>query len=95
MVYLPGGGHQTVMDIHRRGIQNPDNKPALFVETEQFQSLTLLSNQQIEEYYSKVIEKGWKISKNLQEVLLKFIQGLPYQMVFFVRASNLEDIHAV
>ena len=73
---------------------NTDNKPVLLVETEQFQSLTLLPNQQIEDYYSKIIEKGRKLSKNSQEVLLKFIQGLPSQLAFFVRAGNPEDVHA-
>ena len=60
----------------------------------QFQSLTLLPNQHIEEYYSKMTEKGRTISKIPQEVLLKLIQGLPSQLAFFVMAGNPENVHA-
>lgn len=71
-----------------------NNTPVLLVEAEQFNKLQLLSTQQIEDYYCKVIEKGRKLHKSDQEVLLKFIQGLPHQLAFFVRAGNPADISA-
>ena len=65
----------------------------LLVETEQFHSLRLIPSQQIEDYFSKILEKGKKIKKSDQEILLKFIQGLPAQLAFFVRAGNPTDVH--
>ena len=70
-----------------------NNPPVLLVETEQFNSLRLLPSQQIEDYFSKILEKGKKINKSDQEILLKFIQGLPAQLAFFVRAGNPTDVH--
>ena len=65
----------------------------LLVETEQLNSLRLIPTQQIEDYFSKILEKGKKINKSDQEILLKFIQGLPAQLAFFVRAGNPTDVH--
>ena len=70
-----------------------NNTQILLVETEKFTNLTLLPHQQIEDYYSQILEKGKKLSKSDQEQLLKFIQGLPAQLAFFVRAGNPSDIH--
>lgn len=70
------------------------NKPVLLVETEQFMNLRLLPHQQLEDYFSKIVDKGRKIQKSQQEVLLKFIEGLPSQLAFFVRAGNPDDVHA-
>ena len=69
-----------------------ENTPVLLVETEQFSNLKLLPHQQLEDYYSQVLEKGRKLSKSDQEQLLKFIQGVPAQLAFFVRAGNPSDI---
>ena len=71
-----------------------NNPPVLLVEMEQFNSLHYSKSQQIEHYFSKILEKGKKISKSDQEILLKFIQGLPAQLAFFVRAGNPADVHA-
>ena len=71
-----------------------NNTPVLLVETEQFTNLKLLPHQQIEDYYSHILEKGKKLLKSDQELLLKFIQGLPAQLAFFVRAGNPSDINA-
>jgi hypothetical protein len=49
----------------------------LLVETEFFQNLRLLNGQQLEDYLSKVVDKGRKINKSAQEILLKFIERLP------------------
>ena len=53
------------------------NKPVLLVETDFFQNLRLLNGQQLEDYLSKVVDKGRKINKSAQEILLKFIERLP------------------
>ena len=71
-----------------------NNTPVLLVETEQFTNLNLLPQQYIEDYYSHILEKGRKLGKSDQELLLKFIQGLPSQLAFFVRAGNPNDINA-
>ena len=71
-----------------------NNPPVLLVETEKFNSLRFLPAQQIEDYFSKIIEKRKKINKSDQEILLKFVQGLPAQLAFFVRAGNPSDLHA-
>ena len=70
-----------------------NNTPILLVETEQFTNLKLLPHQQIENNYSQILEKGKKLSKSDQEQLLKFIQGLPAQLAFFVPAGNPSDNH--
>ena len=41
-----------------------ENTPVLLVETEQFSNLKLLPHQQLEDYYSQVLEKGRKLSKS-------------------------------
>ena len=41
-----------------------ENTPVLLVETEQFSNLKLLPHQQLEDYYSQVLEKG-KNCRNL------------------------------
>jgi len=71
------------------------NKPVLLVETEIFQNVRLLNGQQLEDYFSKVVDKGRKINKSAQEILLKFIEGLPSQLAFFVRAGNPENMHQI
>ena len=43
---------------------------------------------------SVVIEKGNTIHNSDQEILLKFIQGLPDQLVFFVMVGNPSDVYA-
>lgn len=84
----------TLKEAFEGKYSSANNKPVLLVETEQFQNIRLQPAQQIEDYYSKVIENGRKLSKSPQEVLLKFIQGLPSQLAFFVRAGNPEDVHS-
>ena len=71
-----------------------DNRPILLVETEHFMNLRLLPHQQIENYYSKIMDNGRQIHKTAKDILLKFIEGLPPQLAFFVRARNPEDIQA-
>lgn len=85
---------ENVKQLYQAKYMDKRNKPVLLVETEQFLNLRLLPHQQMEDYYSKIMEKGRRINKNDQEIVLKFIEGLPSQLAFFVRAGNPEDIHA-
>ena len=57
-------------------------------------NLCLLPHQQIEDYFSKIMDEGRQIHKTAQDILLKFIEGLPPQLAFFVQAGNPEDIQA-
>ena len=84
---------ETVKKLYQEKYMDKENRPVLLVETEQFLNLRLLPHQQMEDYYSKIMEKGRKINKSDQEIVLKFIEGLP-SLAFFVRAGNPEDIHA-
>ena len=51
-----------------------ENKKSVMRVEKQFLSLPLLPNHQIEDYdyFTKIMDKGWKIGKTSQEVLLKF-----------------------
>jgi hypothetical protein len=42
----------------------------LLVETEVFQNLRLLNEQQLEDCFSKVVDKGRKINKSAQKKIL-------------------------
>ena len=79
------GGLESLHDAFETKYCVANNPPVLLVETEQFNSLGLLPAQQIEDYFSKIIEKGKKINKSDQAILLKFI--------LFVRAGNCFDVH--
>ena len=57
-------------------------------------NLRLLPHQQNEDYYSRIMNKGRRIHKIAQDILLKFIDGLPPELAIFVRTGNPEDIQA-
>lgn len=84
----------SVQKLYREKYLAENNKPMLLVETELFLNLRLLPHQQLEDYFSKIMEKGRRVNKSQQEITLKFIEGLPSQLAFFVRAGNPEDINA-
>lgn len=67
------------------------NNPALIAEAELFTALRLLPHEQLDEYHSKVVEKGHRLQKTQRDILIKFVEGLPPQLAFFVRAGNPED----
>lgn len=64
----------------------------VIMESELFQNLSLSPGQTIEDYYSKVVEKGQILQKPTHELLAKFVSGLPERMAFFVRAGNPTDL---
>jgi hypothetical protein len=51
-------------------------------------SLWVHNSQPIEEFHSLVSEKGHQLGKPERDIISKFIQGLPDQLAFFVRASR-------
>ena len=59
-----------------------NNKPVMLMEMEQFLSLRLLPHHHIEGYFSKIMDKGRRLGENSQEILLKFIEGLPSKLAF-------------
>lgn len=64
------------------------------MHTEIFQSLTLTPGQSVDDFYCSVLEKGQLLDKPPHELMAKFIGGLPYDMAYFVRAGNPDDIQA-
>ncbi|PJE78339.1 hypothetical protein CI610_02729 [invertebrate metagenome] len=68
--------------------------PRMMVESTNFQGLSLISGQPLEDFYCQVLEKGNLIGKPDFEVLSKFISGLPHELAFFVRAGCPRNIDA-
>lgn len=66
----------------------------VMVESEVFQNLELKAGQNIDDYYSSIVDKGAFLKKPDHELLTKFITGLPRDMAFFVRAGHPADIQA-
>jgi hypothetical protein len=66
--------------------------PSVVIESELFQNLRLLPGQNIEDYYSQVVEKGSILKKPDFEI--KFIQGLPDKLAFYVSICNPENSNA-
>ena len=57
-------------------------------ESALFDKLTLGPQQPIEDFHALVSEKGNQLGKPERDIISKFIQGLPVQLAFFVRASR-------
>ena len=62
--------------------------PALLAETELFHKMKLAPTQSLEEYHALILEKGKRIKRSEQDMLIKFVEGLPEQLAFFVRARG-------
>lgn len=60
----------------------------LSVEAEAFNTLTLTAGGSLESFHSMILEKGTRLNRPPQDLLLRFISGLPSQLAFFVRAGN-------
>ena len=61
------------------------------MESELFHNLTLQPGQNLEDFYSSVVDKGILLQKHEHEVMAKFIRGLPNKMAIFVRARHPTD----
>ena len=67
---------------------NNVNDPRLISEAAAFDNLTLNTGQAIEEFHAIVLEKGTCLKKSDRDISNKFINGLPGQLAFFVRAGR-------
>lgn len=67
-------------DAFQNKYSSGDNNSVLLVDTHQFHNLRSIFAHEIEDFYGKVLDKGRKLFKIPQELLLKFIQGLPLQL---------------
>ncbi|XP_033725284.1 uncharacterized protein LOC117315247 [Pecten maximus] len=65
-----------------------DTNPALITEETTFRTVTLRPEQQLEDYHSHVLQKGKRLHKTERDITAKFIDGLPSQLAFFVRAGK-------
>ena len=66
--------------------------PSMIVESETFQNMTLGTHQDIEDFYCQILEKGQILSKPAEEIMFKFINGLPEKLAFYVRSSKPIDM---
>ena len=66
--------------------------PSVIIESETFQNMVLGPAQDIEDFYCQILEKGQLLSKPEQEIMLKFINGLPDKLAFYVRTSKPADL---
>lgn len=64
----------------------------MVAEAEIFDNLALQKHQQIEDYHRKVLEKGTKLKKTDRDIISRFVNGLPSQLAFFVRARNITNL---
>ena len=70
---------------------NNVNDPRLISEAAAFDNLVLNSGQAIEEFHAVVLEKGTRLNKSDRDMSNKFINGLPSQLAFFVRAGRINN----
>lgn len=70
------------------------NDAGLLTESIIFNNIKLSGAQALEDFHSLVLEKGTRLNKNGMDILSKFIEGLPQQLAFFVRASRPADHQA-
>ena len=62
--------------------------PILLAETELFHQIKLAPQQPLEEYHALILDKGRRLKRSERDMLIKFVEGLPHQLAFFVRAGN-------
>lgn len=68
------------------------NSPSLIAESVAFDNLRLGQSQAIEDFHAFVMDKGRKLRKSENDMLNKFISGLPPQLAFFVRAGRVDSL---
>jgi len=65
------------------------HSPAMIAETVAFDNMKLTDKQTIEEYHALILDKGKKLGKSETDMTIKFINSLPAQLAFFVRAGRV------
>ena len=63
----------------------------VMMESALFHNITLQPGQNIEDYFSSIVDKGQLLQKPEHEIMAKFITGLPNKMAFFVRERHPTD----
>ncbi len=67
---------------------DPHTNPQLLAERQLFSTMKMAPSQALIEFHSLLVEKAMILGKSPQDVLLRFIEGLPPSLALFVRAGN-------
>ena len=65
--------------------------PDLVAESAVFESLKLDDAQPLEDFHSKIMDKGCRLQKPERDLITKFINELPQQLAFFVRTASVKS----
>ncbi|CAC5424317.1 unnamed protein product [Mytilus coruscus] len=83
---------QTFEQVYKKKYVDVDfRSPTILLEGELFETLKLSKGQSIDDFYAQLLEKATILHKSDHEILIKFINGLPDQLAFFVRAGHHHD----
>lgn len=90
---LPSDGKRSWSDIQTSFItrfvkRNTTNSPDFIIQEQLYHTIRLAPGQSIIQYYTLLKEKARALDKSDSDLLSRFIQGLPSQLAFFVRAGN-------
>ena len=64
------------------------NTPQRLAEEAAYQNLKLSPTQLIEDYHAVIVMKGRRLGKTEADMVSKFVNGLPDNLAYFVRAGN-------
>ena len=80
----------TVKDAFTRRFinANPLNAPDMVSAMHSFQTICLCPGQALSDYYILICEKAKALQKTDAETILRFVDGLPSELKFFVRAGS-------
>ena len=67
---------------------NEQNAPDMVSAMQMFGNMSLSPGQSIGDYYTLITEKAKALNKTPAETLLRFVEGLPQELAFFVRAGR-------
>ncbi|CAC5360752.1 unnamed protein product [Mytilus coruscus] len=83
---------QTFEQVYKKQYIDVDfRSPTILLEGEIFETLKLSKGQSIDDFYAQLLEKATILHKSDHAILIKFIEGLPDQIAFFVRAGHHND----
>ena len=71
---------------------NSRNAPDMVSALQNFNAMTLQESQSISDFYGNISEKARALKKSPEETMLRFIDGLPEQLKYFVRLGNPSNI---
>ncbi|CAC5380571.1 unnamed protein product [Mytilus coruscus] len=63
--------------------------PSVVIESETFHNMQLGPTQEIEDFSCQVLEKGQILAKPEHEIMVRFINGLPEKLAFYVRTMQI------